>query len=111
MTLQITLQLIAINLKISFAIDLEIFIHTMLNFADVPILAEIKSKGATKMIKMDEFTKQAKDKYDELCKQEDGLKKQIVETQAEKRALKAYLVEKGIIARQSRKKRISPASK
>ena len=62
------------------------------------------------MTTIDDFTKQAKDKYDELCKQAEGLKKQIAENQAEKRALKAYLVEKGIIAKQTRKKRIPPAS-
>jgi len=54
------------------------------------------------MITIDDFTKQAKDKYDELCKKEEGLKKQIAETQPEKRALKAYLVEKGIIAKKTR---------
>ena len=62
------------------------------------------------MMKMDDFTKQAKDKYDDLCKQEEDIKKQIAEIQAEKRALKAYLVEKGIIAKQTRKKRIPPVS-
>ncbi len=61
------------------------------------------------MMKMDDFTKQAKDKYDDLCKQEEDIKKQIGEIQAEKRALKAYLVEKGIIEKQTRKKR-PPAS-
>ena len=64
------------------------------------------------MTKTDEFTKQAKDKYDELCKQEDVLKKQIAETQAEKRALKPYLIEKGIFEKKGRKskKRLPPAS-
>lgn len=55
--------------------------------------------------KMDEFTKQAKDKYDELCRQEEDVKKQITEIQSEKQALKVFLVAKGVIEKQSRKRR------
>ena len=57
---------------------------------------------------MDEFTKQAKDKYETLLKQGEKLKKQIQEIKSEARTLKAYLVEKGIIAKQTRKPRNKP---
>ncbi len=57
------------------------------------------------MVKLDDFTKQAKDKYDDIIKQEDELKVKIGELQKEKKALKAYLVEKGVVQRPTRKKR------
>jgi len=54
-------------------------------------------------MKMDDFTKQAKEKYDGLQKQEEKLKVEIAELQKEKKALKAYLIEKGILERRKRK--------
>jgi len=64
------------------------------------------------MSKTDDFPKIAKERYDDLTRQEEGLKKQIVEIQSEKRALKPYLIEKGIFEKKNRKskKRLQPAS-
>ncbi len=53
---------------------------------------------------MDDFIKQAKQRFEQLKAKEDQLQKQIAELKAQQRPFKAMLKEVGIIERQSRKK-------
>ena len=53
----------------------------------------------------DDFTKQAEERYKELKKQEDELKSKLDEIKKQKRPLKAYLIEAGVIEKATRKKK------
>jgi len=54
---------------------------------------------------MDDFTKQAKDRFEELSKKEEILKQQISVVKAEKHDLRALLITKGVIEKKARKKK------